>query len=367
MAAAPARHEEDAAAASPLQDKAEHVAGLLSLSDDLLLVTLAALDPLPDRFSAGRTCRRLHRLVSSDALRVIVSPSVAAAGAPGTRRAPRPACRAVFLTVEEAVAASRPGDTLVLEAGMTHACADVTLTWPLRLTGGVLQRRHPAEEATGPAQPPPLPPTLAAPPSTQPSTILDVAASAHLAGLRIQAPAAGGSCIWHRAGTLRISSCFIEATAAAHSGLAFLHSPIFSSAVDGTRDRIDVEETRMAGAPGTQAASVLGHLSASVHDVRVVPLPGRRGSLFWLSVKPWGVTPGSLDPLMRLRGRKLSGQEPDSVHGSNDACTLSCGWVPPARRRKLACLSRCEGDVAGHEGERLPLPPSHMDAAQPRA
>eukprot|EP00241_Pyramimonas_parkeae_P008189 CAMPEP_0114224582 /NCGR_PEP_ID=MMETSP0058-20121206/187_1 /TAXON_ID=36894 /ORGANISM="Pyramimonas parkeae, CCMP726" /LENGTH=182 /DNA_ID=CAMNT_0001335073 /DNA_START=488 /DNA_END=1036 /DNA_ORIENTATION=- len=40
-----------------------------------------------------------------------------------------------FASLVDAVAASRPGDTIVLQPGM-HFCSNVSLRWPLQLVGG---------------------------------------------------------------------------------------------------------------------------------------------------------------------------------------------------------------------------------------
>jgi hypothetical protein len=324
MEAQPTRRRRADDAAGPAAES------LLSLNDDLLLAVLSHIDPLPHRFLLGRTCKRLHALVASDALRLIVSPSAAAAGEPGTARTPRPACRAAFPTVAAAVAASRPGDTVVIEAGRTHACAGVVLAWPVRLVGGVLRG------GTGTATTASCPmPTLAADTDSS-TTILDVRASALLAGLRVVGPAAGGPCVTHRAGALRIVRCSLQGavgggtrgrrgvrgvTAPPVLPSAASSSPILSTAGDAGRDCVVVEETRVAGLEHARAARLLHDSSggAAVTGVRVVPLSGAGGDLFWLRLRP--VPP----PV----GAGWSSDECEEQHHSRSRlCPPSAAWTP---------------------------------------
>ena len=74
--------------------------------------------------------QRFYRLVSDRRLWLVVSP---------TGRAPESApggAGPVYTTLQAAVQASRPGDTIWLSPGFTHSAADVTIPWPLHLLGG---------------------------------------------------------------------------------------------------------------------------------------------------------------------------------------------------------------------------------------
>jgi hypothetical protein len=74
--------------------------------------------------------QRFYRLVSDRRLWLVVSP---------TGRAPESApggAGPVYTTLQAAVQASRPGDTIWLSPGFTHSAADVNIPWPLHLLGG---------------------------------------------------------------------------------------------------------------------------------------------------------------------------------------------------------------------------------------
>lgn len=307
---------------------------LLALTDDLLLHIIAHLDPYPHSFLLGRTCKRLHVLVGSDALRLLVSPAAAGAGAPGTARTPRPPCRAAFATVAAAVAASRPGDTIVVEADRTHACANVALRWPVRLVGGELEPRTDGgscASSSEAAPPPPPMPTLAA--AGNAATILDVSASCLLHGLHIVAPKTGGPCVWHTAGVLRITHCSMQGVVrpdfsglsprqsvsdlhCLHAARVGMSSPILSTACDTDgRDCVLVEETRIAGGKHVQAARWQGDRAGeAIADTRVVPLPGKAGDLFWMRVQP--LRPLLLPPLDTDERVEvaLAGRSEDEAH-----------------------------------------------------
>ena len=282
---------------------------LLDLPDDLLLAILAALDPLPDGFSAGRTCARLHRLMGCDSLKVRVSlavpdgPGDAAPPAAATARAPRPAGRATFSTLAAAVAASRPGDTLLLDGsarGAVFDCPAIPITWPLRLAATGANN----DRAAAP------PPTLAA--SGGAPAALVFHASARVDGLAVlSSPTAGGACLDHRGGVLVIDGCSLEVlepaavaagatTTTPHSrapGLPFLHSPILSSA-RAPGAAVHVHETRLAGAAA--GALAVRAPAGVVSGVRVIPQDGAGGDIFWLSVTaqaaaaalPWAAKAG---------------------------------------------------------------------------
>ena len=264
-------------------------ASLLDLPDDLLLSILQLVDPLPDGFSTGRACKRLHRLMGSDSLKLRVSPDRAAAAsslaAAATRaRTPRPAGRASYRTLASAVAASRPGDTLLLDSGVggsVFSCPAIPVSWPLCLAAAA-----PAAAA----------PTLAATAGAPAALIFH--ASSRLVGLAVtSSPTTGGACLDHRGGVLVIEACDLEVLGQAPPSsstttttphrrrrpptspvpcLPFLHSPILSTARTAGA-AVHVHETRLAGA-GAGAVAVRAPAGV-LSGVRVVG-----GDLFWLSV-----------------------------------------------------------------------------------
>ena len=244
---------------------------LLDLPDDLLLLILSLLPPLPDTFSTGRTCARLHALASSDALKLRVAPSPRFL----TARTPRAVARATFTDLAAAVAASRPGDTILLEPGSRAACADLAIDHPLCLTASSSSDARPA-------------PLLSAPPGAGAALVLH--ASARLAGLQLTSPPSGGACLDHRAGVLVVYRCSLAmarpggpaARSPCGAGLPLLHSPIVSRTCGVGKNAIRVSETRMTGGEAGQAA--VRAPGGVVRDVRVI------GNVFWLSVtaRAWG-------------------------------------------------------------------------------
>ena len=285
-------------------------AHLLDLPDDLLLSILARLDPLPDAFSAGRTCARLHALVRSDALKVRVSPAP-----PSTARTPRAVARETFTTLASALASSRPGDTLLLEAGSTHACPALAVDWPLCIQassrggdggGGSTNSRKP---------------TLAATPGSSSALVLN--ASACLAGLHLTSPPTGGSCLDHRGGTLVVEQCSLtmeicaRRTSSCPPVLPCLHSPIVSRA-GAPGAGIRVTETRMVGGEAGQAA--VRAPGGEVCGVRVI------GNLYWLSVcaRAWGLE------AWREGGSGAGGESGDDGGGTPVADFTPCPPPPAA-------------------------------------
>ena len=96
-------------------------AQLLDLFDDLLLLIMAQLDPLPDLFSLRRTCRRFAELGRAPelSLLVVVDDGDGRGGdgslplpPPPLLLPPRHRARSCHSTLAEAVAAARPGDTV---------------------------------------------------------------------------------------------------------------------------------------------------------------------------------------------------------------------------------------------------------------
>ena len=98
------------------------------------------------------------------------------AGAEAERGSGGTTYRRSLPTLREAVAASRPGDTILLEAGAPHHAHNIILPWPLRIMGG---GAGPADTAlVGPASPDPM---------------LDFRASGRLTNLTVRPPAAAST------------------------------------------------------------------------------------------------------------------------------------------------------------------------------
>lgn len=103
-----------------------HGTGFDDLDDGCMLRVMAFLHPLPDRFNSARCCKRLHNLNHDPRLWLTVSPNASSCDA--RPNAPSHA------TLAEAVAASRPGDTILLAPGL-HDVQGVVVKWPLTIQG----------------------------------------------------------------------------------------------------------------------------------------------------------------------------------------------------------------------------------------
>lgn len=102
------------------------------LDDGVVLRVMQHLDPLPHRFLAARSCKRLHNLCTDPRLWLTVTPTNAPALNPATPP---------HATLAEAIAASRPGDTILLQPGV-HNVQGVVVTWPLTIRGAGAAPEH---------------------------------------------------------------------------------------------------------------------------------------------------------------------------------------------------------------------------------
>ena len=142
---------------------------------------------------------------------VVAHPAPAPAPAPSLRPGRH------FPTLADAVAASRPGDTIILEPGAPHAADGVVTPHPLRILGGgdwpeaAILRSASFSCAGAPHQP-----------------ALLVAATARLAGVTVEGGMAG--CVAHLRGRLVIEGCVLRCEA---RGLRHLAAPLVALASDG--------------------------------------------------------------------------------------------------------------------------------------
>ncbi|CAI5998191.1 unnamed protein product [Closterium sp. NIES-65] len=228
------------------------------LDDACLLLVFSFLAPLPDRFHAGRVCRRWQHLAADRRMWIHVDPlrfsrrfsaprhhlrrSLDSALSPHPLRAslpsafpPLPPPRAtppahaqslppplrgeaddevddmlprVFPSLALAVRAARPGDTILLAAGAVHAVESVVVDKPLCLRGAGMTCGDTVLESPKWAE-----------------SALDFSASALLINVTVRS--GYGHCVLHRQGRLVVERCAIEC--AAHP-LAHLFFPILSSA-----------------------------------------------------------------------------------------------------------------------------------------
>ncbi len=146
-----------------------------------------------------------------------------------------PLCRAHFLTLADAVAASRPGDTILLEPtplGRPHDAAGIVISHPLRLLGG--------DSAPGDC-------VLRCSVRGVPALIFT--ASAHLSNLTIEGDGLAGA-VAHHAGRLQLEDCEVLCCA---RGLPHLAAPLVcmsapaSGPVDVNRAAAAAEVVESAG------------------------------------------------------------------------------------------------------------------------
>ncbi|KAK9811565.1 hypothetical protein WJX72_005999 [[Myrmecia] bisecta] len=157
------------------------------LDDACLINIFSCLTPL-DLSSVSRTCRRFRELTTDGRMWLLVSTEV---GPERRLSASGRHCRCMFPTLQEAVAASRPGDTIVIEPGQTHIAQDVAIFWPLQLLGGGSKPES----------------TVLTCPKGEASALV-FRATAKMANLTVRATM--GACVIHRWGRLFFEGCMLH-------------------------------------------------------------------------------------------------------------------------------------------------------------
>eukprot|EP00250_Pteridium_aquilinum_P000200 c10228_g1_i1 orf=35-898(+) len=222
------------------------------LDDGCLVRIFSFLTPLPDRFNAARVCRRWHGLASDRRMWLRVDGSLTIS----------PLQPLVFLTVQDAVSAAKPGDTILISSGVTHCCTNVFIDKPLCLLG----------EGLSPED------TLLTCPRGFESA-LEFSASSRVANLTILAEL--GSCLLHRKGSLIVESCALRC---GEHPLEHLSCAIVSTAdavpscFTMRQNGVSVIETKIEG--GKEAVRTYGSLV--LQEVRVVY--ARAALVFWFNV-----------------------------------------------------------------------------------
>ncbi|EFN60176.1 hypothetical protein CHLNCDRAFT_133681 [Chlorella variabilis] len=266
---------------------------LEDLDDPLLLHCFSFLTPLPDLFNVAASCRRFRDLALDRRSWLFVTHAAAAAAAAPRRaeRAPAPALppwaasnaslgspaaaaeaaaaaaaaagdgtphwyRSQFATLDAAVAASRPGDTILLEAGPApHAVsAPLAVPHPVLILGGGVEagecvlQGSPGLDAlldfrqAGPWQ------RAAAPGANLRACAQAGRASGRLANLTLRATS--GACVAHTRGRLTVQGCNLECDA---RGLPHLVAPLLTRAASWPR---------IPPTPAVGAAAALPHPAA---------------------------------------------------------------------------------------------------------
>lgn len=228
-----------------------------ALDDGCLMRILSFLSPLPDRYSAARVCCRWRYLASDPRLWLRVERSCNALSEPG-----------VFSTIEDAVVASRPGDTILIATGVVHMACNIQIIKPVCLVGG---GSSPEETV------------LVCPRGFD--SALEFLSTGKVANLTIKAEL--GSCLLHRNGRLTVESCVLQCE---EHPLEHLCCPIVSTAdalappsstlssIMQGASSMSVIHTRIEGG----AKAVLTNGSLTLQQVRV--MYARTALFFWFNV-----------------------------------------------------------------------------------
>ncbi|PON60037.1 F-box domain containing protein [Parasponia andersonii] len=225
-----------------------------NLDDGCLMHIFSFLSPIPDRYNTALVCHRWRYLACHPQLWLRVDRSAKDLSEPG-----------VFPNIETAVAAARPGDTILIAAGGKHLASNIQIKKPLCLIGG---GELPDET------------TLIC--SRGSDSALEFLSTCKLANLTVKAEL--GSCLLHRSGRLTIDRCVLQCES---NPLDFLSCPIvstasaqvFPSAAKYQRDGVSVSRTRIEG--GAKAVSTSGDLA--LQRVRVIY--AKTSLFFWFDME----------------------------------------------------------------------------------
>ncbi|PSC68547.1 F-box SKIP5 [Micractinium conductrix] len=278
--------------------------GLDDCPSGLLRAIFSHLDPLPDLFRVAQSCRRFRDLALdrhswlyvTHAAAATTHDDAAASASPGSaeqqqrrRRSLAPApspdgpaatatpegphwYRSQFSSLEAALAASRPGDTILLEPGPAphRVPAMLVVPHPVHiLGGGAASGECVVEGARG----------LEA--------LVDFRASGRLANLTLRATA--GACVAHTRGRLTVQSCTLECDA---RGLPHLAAPLIARAVSCPPQTLPPagQLLPLPALPGAQPAAAAAAVGAqpAVGSKRRMPaaeqaVPGPKRPRSWLA------------------------------------------------------------------------------------
>lgn len=225
-----------------------------NLDDGCLMHIFSFLSPIPDRYNTALVCHRWHYLACHPHLWLRVDRSVKDSSEPG-----------VFPSIEMAVSAARPGDTILIAAGGSHLASNIQIKKPLCLIGG-------GE----------LPDDTTLLCSRGSDSALEFLSTCKVANLTVKAEL--GCCLLHRSGRLTIDGCILQCES---NPLDYLSCPIVSTAagpeiltssVKSHGDSVSVSRTRIEG--GAKAVVTSGSLA--LQRVRVIY--ARTSIFFWFDV-----------------------------------------------------------------------------------
>ncbi|AEE79236.1 unnamed protein product [Arabidopsis thaliana] len=187
---------------------------LNNLDDGCLMHILSFLSPIPDRYNTALVCHRWRYLACHPRLWLRVDRFVKDLSQPG-----------VFLNIESAVSAARPGDTILIVAGGNYRVSNIQIKKPLCLVGG---GEIPDET------------TLVC--ARGSDSALELLSTCKLANLTVKAEL--GCCLLHRSGRLTIDGCVLQCET---NPLDHLSCPIVSTAgdedIENILSHVEVKET----------------------------------------------------------------------------------------------------------------------------
>ncbi|KAI0527289.1 hypothetical protein KFK09_002888 [Dendrobium nobile] len=248
-------------AATAVAGSAAVTSPINSLDDGCLMHIFSFLSPIPDRHNTALVCHKWRYLACHPRHWLRIESSIKRLAEPG-----------VYSTLEAAVAAARPGDTILISAGGNHIAHNIQIKKPLCLIGGgelpddtVLTCLRGSESA------------------------LEFFSTCKVANLTVRAEL--GCCLLHRSGRLMVEGCILQCE---ENPLDYLSFPIVSTAPEcngftplalkgkgGCRvgtDCVTVSNTRIEG--GAKAVSTNGNLV--LQHVRAIY--ARTSIFFWFEV-----------------------------------------------------------------------------------
>ncbi|KAL6657116.1 hypothetical protein ACP70R_004896 [Stipagrostis hirtigluma subsp. patula] len=224
-----------------------------SLDDGCLMHIFSFLSPIPDRYNTALVCHRWRFLACHPRLWLRVERPIRDVMEPG-----------VYPTLEAAVSAARPGDTIFIAAGGAHVACNIQIKKPICIIGG-------GE----------LPDDTVLTCSRGSDNALEFLSTCKIANLTIRAEL--GCCLLHRSGRLTIEECLLQCE---QNPLDYLSFPIISTAIEydsfsSLKEQghsVTVVRTRIEG--GAKAVRTNGTLALQ----RVRAIYSRSSVFFWFEV-----------------------------------------------------------------------------------
>ncbi|KAJ6831916.1 F-box protein SKIP5 isoform X1 [Iris pallida] len=228
------------------------------LDDGCLMHIFSFLSPIPDRYNTALVCHRWCYLTCHPRLWLRVEKPTKSLTEPG-----------VYPSLEAAISAARPGDTILIAGGGNHSASNIQIKKPLCLIGGG-----------------DLPDDTVLTCSRGSDSALEFLSTCKVANLTVRAEL--GCCLLHRRGRLTIERCILQCE---EDPLDYLSFPIMSTASSRSEalppllkgqqhgDCVTVSRTRIEG--GAKAVWTGGNLV--LQQVRAIYT--RTAIFFWFKVE----------------------------------------------------------------------------------